>query len=681
MEWFSNIQIIMKRIILLLAILAPLTLFSQAKLRKGYIATENGDTISCLYQNGQWVLESDTTFIVLVDTIKFFDGTTLATASGIGSSIGGAGGLSRVGDNIELGGTPLNKNVVIPGTGYGVEIGTDASNVGPIQIKSNDELSITTSGSQFFNAIGIEWELLGSHWINNNTGDTLQTGTDVYNKIEQSSLDSLDLPFLPTNYKYDYSTITTDSRPGPGLFRFNNASYPSVTEIYIDNFDINSVDQSNYISVPDTGSYIFISDGTNSVNYKLTGAIITASSYYKYEVTYLSNSGVITGSCELSVDLSNNVGGEGGLVDKLANPTDTIQLRNDTLDAAKQVVQARKFAGDTVETDLIHPYTGTDLNIIADGEIIIGNTSEAFLDKTIDDIGLYAKNGINTSSITINSLLNQIDFAGDTLFADGSGTSTANNIKAKNLYANEIVDADTAEVWAIKWKDGTGYVVGNDTTGKFVEDTAEVKVLIVGEGAVKDTSVGFIDPQTDIETIEFNKLRYDTSIVNNDTITGYELVQTVRKILYPNDYASYLPIDSLYTTPTIAINTPTKILIPTAIKYATNWAIFDKGGSDLALQFQGVDSSRFHIDMTTSLTTSASNVIVDIYMYKNGVIEPGIAIERKVGTGTDTGALAITGSFDAVQNDYIEIFVEVDVSSTITFSLTSIRIKEDGSIP
>jgi hypothetical protein len=41
----------------------------------------------------------------------------------------------------------------------------------------------------------------------------------------------------PFDYAYDFSNSTTDSAPGTGLLRFNNATVSSVTKIYIENTD------------------------------------------------------------------------------------------------------------------------------------------------------------------------------------------------------------------------------------------------------------------------------------------------------------------------------------------------------------------------------------------------------------------------------------------------------------
>lgn len=140
---------------------------------------------------------------------------------------------------------------------------------------------------------------------------------------------------------------------------------------------------------------------------------------------------------------------------------------------------------------------------------------------------------------------------------------------------------------------------------------------------------------------------------------------------------SYLPEASPYTTPSIAVNTPTKVLIPTTVKSSSDFAVVDIGGGDLRFQYQGSTTKEFRIGMTTGMRTGASNAIIKLRMYKNAAAEPGIYIIRKVGTETDTGALGIEGWFTLAPNDTISVWVETDTASTITFDGISINIWEE----
>lgn len=164
-----------------------------------------------------------------------------------------------------------------------------------------------------------------------------------------------------------------------------------------------------------------------------------------------------------------------------------------------------------------------------------------------------------------------------------------------------------------------------------------------------------------------------------ETVIGYtvdELNSTIRKTLSPYSYVSYLPKATPYTTPSLAGATPTKILIPTTIKTSNGWGVADIGGGNLAVKYTGDTTETHKIFMSTSMTTGTNNVVVTLDMYRNGVFEPGISISRKVGTGADVGALAVLGEFTVNTNDYIEIYITVDLASTITFSRTSIVITE-----
>jgi hypothetical protein len=160
--------------------------------------------------------------------------------------------------------------------------------------------------------------------------------------------------------------------------------------------------------------------------------------------------------------------------------------------------------------------------------------------------------------------------------------------------------------------------------------------------------------------------------------TGAAFNEVIRKTLTPSALISYLPENTPYTTPTLTAATPTKILVPTTIKVARDFAIVDIGGGDLRFQYQGPETRGFRIGMTSGMTTSINNTIVKLRMYRNGSPEPGIYIPRKVGTGTDTGALGIEGytELNADPGDTISIWVESSLGGTVTFDGLSIVIIE-----
>lgn len=160
------------------------------------------------------------------------------------------------------------------------------------------------------------------------------------------------------------------------------------------------------------------------------------------------------------------------------------------------------------------------------------------------------------------------------------------------------------------------------------------------------------------------------------TYTQAQVDEAIRKTLTPYSWVTYLPKLTPFTTPSIILNTPTKILIPTTIKSANGFALFDTGGGNFAVQFQGAATATFEISLSTSMTTVTNNVLLGMMMYKNGVMEDGVNISRKIGTGADVGAMAVVGEFTVNPLDIIEIYIEVTSTTTVTFSETSIRITE-----
>jgi hypothetical protein len=96
--------------------------------------------------------------------------------------------------------------------------------------------------------------------------------------------------------RYNFSTTTTDSDPGNGTFRYNNATVGSVTQIYIDLTDVSVTDISAFIDTWDDSTsavkgYIIIDSNANlDVTFTIfqLNSITTVAGYRKLNVTYLS---------------------------------------------------------------------------------------------------------------------------------------------------------------------------------------------------------------------------------------------------------------------------------------------------------------------------------------------------------------------------------------------------------
>lgn len=100
----------------------------------------------------------------------------------------------------------------------------------------------------------------------------------------------------------NYSTTTTDSDPGSGIFRFNNATIASVTAAYLDNNESGGGSITGWLDTFDDsnsairGILIFkgITSPTAFAVFSVTGSVVDGSGYRKLTLTYLSSGGTFT---------------------------------------------------------------------------------------------------------------------------------------------------------------------------------------------------------------------------------------------------------------------------------------------------------------------------------------------------------------------------------------------------
>lgn len=143
----------------------------------------------------------------------------------------------------------------------------------------------------------------------------------------------------------------------------------------------------------------------------------------------------------------------------------------------------------------------------------------------------------------------------------------------------------------------------------------------------------------------------------------------------PARLITYLPVATPYTTPVLAAGTPTKILVPTTPK-STHEFTLDVPNSRYFFDSPGRSNVLFEVQFSTSITTSASNHLVALELYVNGVFEEGVSIERFISGGGDKGALGIIGGVFLSDTDSIEIYVTDTTGGTVTFDRLAITIRE-----
>lgn len=159
-------------------------------------------------------------------------------------------------------------------------------------------------------------------------------------------------------------------------------------------------------------------------------------------------------------------------------------------------------------------------------------------------------------------------------------------------------------------------------------------------------------------------------------ISTPDITKTIRKVLTPYGYASYLPDNVPYTTPTVVANTPTKIKIPTTIKSVTGFAVVDRGLGNMAVQYQGTEQIKTRIFVNTGVQAGTNNTDFNIYIYKNDVKEQGLGTTEKLQTGSDIDNMMIAGEVVINPLDFLEIWISTNLNSTFTFSRTSIMMVE-----
>ena len=139
---------------------------------------------------------------------------------------------------------------------------------------------------------------------------------------------------------------------------------------------------------------------------------------------------------------------------------------------------------------------------------------------------------------------------------------------------------------------------------------------------------------------------------------------------------TYIAMGDEVATPTLVANTPTKYQLPITAKGLSNFEIAEISTGVYALKYIGTRDITCVLNATTSILAGANNTTVKLMMYKNGVYEVGSIVARKIGTGADLGAMGLSTSIQMVTNDYFDVYVESDVSTTITFLYTNIVISE-----
>jgi hypothetical protein len=312
-------------------------------------------------------------------------------------------------------------------------------------------------------------------------------------------------------YFYKFDTGTSDADPGAGEVSFNNGTYGSVTQIYIDDVDQHGVTtQTDTITWDDSTAgtkgfiqFVDINDKTTFAKFKVTGASTDASGYNKLTVTHIVSNNTFSAADELSVHFtaSGNDGAVPGYLYTFDNGTSDadpgsgeIRFNNGTYASATAIyIDDADANGVTTQTDTI---TWDDSTSTIKGYLHIVDT---------DDPTTYARFSITGSStdasgynkLAVTHLASNNTFsAGDTLSvhftrqgdkgdtgATGATGSTAGTSGLGMTWETTTTDADQ----------GAGKISGNNST------ISSISVLYVDD--VDDSGAdisGFVQSWDDV---------------------------------------------------------------------------------------------------------------------------------------------------------------------------------------
>ena len=323
-------------------------------------------------------------------------------------------------------------------------------------------------------------------------------------------------------YFYKFDTGTSDADPGAGEVSFNNGSYASVTQIYIDDVDQHGVTtQADTITWDDSTAgtkgfiqFVDINDKTTYAKFKVTGAATDASGYNKLTVTHVVSNNTFSAADELSVHFtaSGNDGAVPGYLYTFDNGTSDadpgsgeIRFNNGTYASATAIyIDDADANGVTTQTDTI---TWDDSTSTIKGYLHIVDT---------DDPTTYARFSITGSStdasgynkLAVTHLASNNTFsAGDTLSVhftrQGDKGDTGSTGSTGSTGASGV--AGIAMTWSSSTSDadpGSGKIAFNHATLSsvsvlYVDDADDASADISGwvqswDDATNTVARGFV---------------------------------------------------------------------------------------------------------------------------------------------------------------------------------------------
>lgn len=185
---------------------------------------------------------------------------------------------------------------------------------------------------------------------------------------------------------YTFSTTTTNSDPGNGTLRFNNATIASVTELYIDNVDANGASMTTLLPYGTGGTLrvVSASDATRFVEFSVSAAVSQVG-YFKYVVTVVASNGSLFGNGSgvlFLLDVQGPTGPQGGPGITTVSGSQGKLIGGTTGDAPAAFEHSRFLDGSTPEITVWENTDATGasvrVGVESGGGAVVDATSGAF---------------------------------------------------------------------------------------------------------------------------------------------------------------------------------------------------------------------------------------------------------------------------------------------------------------
>ena len=463
--------------------------------------------------------------------------------------------------------------------------------------------------------------------------------------------------FLPAggdSALFQYSTTTTDSDPGDGYLRLNNATIASATIAYIDDKEYNGTDVSAWVqsfddvSGNDTNRGRIRISKANTLDtwavFKVTGAVTDATGYTKITLVHIDSAGTFTNDDKVFVSFvaSGEDGAIPGYYYKFATSTTDsdpgggyLRFNNGTYASATAIyIDDADANGSTTQADTI---TWDDSTSTIKGYLHIVD---------INDSSTYARFSITGSStdasgynkLAVTHLVSNNTFSADdelsvhfTRVGDKGDTGSTGATGASGV-------AGLAMTWSSSTSDadpGAGKIAFNNGT------VSSVSILYVDDAddASADIS-GFVQSWDD---------------VSNSTARGYV---TVTKEGTPSTYATF-KVSGAVTDASGYTKVPVTHIV-------SNGTFSNTDGVGVQFVLSGADGSDG--DMTSFTLAGSAGANQTITNGNTVTIAAGNGITT-TGGSTDTVTVAVAST--VVETDEQNTFTKAQLPSTYTAALSA----------